>query len=232
MTRVAILQPNYIPWRGYFDLIHRVDTFVFLDDVQYTKGDWRNRNKVCVLGGKPTWLTVPVVVTGLGQLICNVEIDNRKPWARKHVSTLKQNYGKAPFFDHYFSKVASTLEFGHRTISDLDIELAKTVCTWLGLDRTFVKSSELNSSGSKDHRLIDIVRSVGGSYYLSGPAAKAYIQPNLWEDAGIELDYIDYPAYPAYPQINAEFESQVSILDLLFMVGPNAPNYIWGQDHE
>ncbi len=227
MTRVAILQPNYIPWRGYFDMISQVDIFVFLDDVQYTKQDWRNRNRICTRNGDPVWLTVPVRVQFLEQQIRDVPINNDIPWVRKHLAALQSNYGKAPFFESHFEQLRDIYLERHELISDLDITLARQVCTWLGITTKFYRSSELAIAGSKDSKLIQIIKTLGGTSYLSGPAAKAYIQPTLWEQAGIGLEFISYPDYPIYPQINPGFEPHVSVLDLLFMTGPDAPRHIW-----
>lgn len=227
MMRVAILQPNYIPWRGYFDMISQVDTFVFLDDVQYTKQDWRNRNRICTRNGNPVWLTVPVRVQSMEQKIQDVPINNDIPWARKHLAALQSNYGRAPFFKIYFEPLREIYMGSHELLADMDIALTRQICTWLGITTEFRLSSELGADGHKDNKLIQIIKALGGTNYLSGPAAKAYIQPMLWEQAGIGLEYISYPDYPTYSQINPGFEPHVSILDLLFMTGPDAPRYIW-----
>lgn len=227
MTRIAILQPNYIPWRGYFDMIRQVDIFVFLDDVQYTKQDWRNRNRICTRKADPIWLTVPVRVSSLEQQIRDVPVNNDIPWAKKHLAALQSSYGKAPFFKSYIEPLRDIYMQRHEMLADLDIALIRRVCAWLGITTQFHLSSELAAAGRKDDKLIRILQRLGGTHYLSGPAAKAYIQPHLWQQAGISLEYIVYPDYPAYPQINPGFEPQVSILDLLFMTGPDAPRYIW-----
>lgn len=226
MTRVAIVQPNYIPWRGYFDMISQVDIFVFLDDVQYTKQDWRNRNRICVKNAAPAWLTVPVQVKSLEQQIRETPINTNVPWAKKHLAALQSSYGKAPFFKDYIEPLRDIYMQGHEMLVDLDIALIRQICSWLNMDTKFRLSSELAASGRKDEKLIQMIRELGGTHYLSGPAAKAYIQPDLWRQAGIGLEYMIYPDYPAYPQINPGFEPQVSVLDLLFMTGPAAPDHI------
>ena len=225
---VAIVQPNYLPWRGYFDLINRVDIFVHLDDVQYTKRDWRNRNKVRLTSGGTTWLSVPVIAER-DTLIRDARIDGQVDWAGKHLATLEHNYGRAPHFAEYAGPLEQTLRAGHETIADLDIALTEQICRWLGISTTLRRATEFNCGGTKDDRLIALVQEVGGRGYLSGPAARDYIQPGLWEKAEITLDYIRYPDYPPYPQIAAPFEPAVSVIDLLFMTGAEAPTYIWGQ---
>lgn len=228
MKRVGIIQPNYIPWRGYFHFIHEVDVFIFLDDVQYTKQDWRNRNKVRQKNGDRAWLSIPVQASSQS-LIKDVTIDYTKNWVNKHLSLIEQNYSRTPFFSDYFPTFETILASEMKYLSDLDIALCERICDWLGIETRLVRSSELNCGGTKDRKLIELVRKVGGTHYLSGPAAKTYIQPDLWQKAGIGLSFMDYPDYPVYPQIAAPFEPSVSVLDLLFMTGPNAPDHIWGR---
>ncbi len=231
MRRIGIIQPNYIPWRGYFDFIHEVDTFVYLDDVQYTVRDWRNRNRVKLKSGDSVWLTVPVL-GGRSQLINEVRIDHRNNWAGKQLALLQQNYGKTPFFKDYASGLEDVLQSGLEFLVDLDIELTRRISDWLGITTEFVRASELGCEGVKDERLIQIVGKLGGDTYLSGPAAKAYLQPQLWAEANLSLEFKDYSGYPEYRQISEPFEPSVSVLDLLFMTGPSAPDYIWGAKRE
>lgn len=226
MKSVGIIQPNYIPWRGYFDFISKVDVFIFLDDVQYTKQDWRNRNKIRWINGELKWLSVPVKAK-TDSLIMDVEIDYSKNWMRQHLEVLKQNYGRAPFFDMYFDSFRQVLESEMELLSDLDIALCRLICSWLGIETELLKASDLDCTGIKDSKLIDMMHKVGGTNYLSGPAARAYIQPHLWDEAGLKMSYFEYPDYPAYRQISEPFEPFVSILDLLFMTGQDAPNFIW-----
>lgn len=224
---IGIIQPNYIPWRGYFDFINDVDSFVFLDDVQYTPRDWRNRNRIKLLNGSCTWLSVPVV-GGRNQLICDVLIDAQQNWQHKHLEAIRHNYGKTPYFDQYFPEIAKLLAETPPRLSDLDIMLTQKISRWLGLKRKFLRASSLGTDGTKDDKLIAIVKSISGTHYLSGPAARDYIQPDRWRKAGVEVAFKDYSGYPEYPQISEPFESSVSVLDLLFAKGPEAPDYIWG----
>ena len=223
---IGIIQPNYIPWRGYFDFINDVDVFVFLDDVQYTRQDWRNRNRVRTRGGQSIWLTVPVL-GGINQLIKDARIDTSKNWYEGHLATLTQSYGKAPYFSDYIGRLGSIFFRGYELLSQLTIDLTTEIAGWLGIQTQFIVASDLGMTGVKDEKLIQIVRKLGGNSYLSGPAAKAYLQPHLWTGAGVQLRFKSYPDYPAYPQIAEPFEPAVSILDLMFMVGPRAPEYIW-----
>ncbi len=227
MKRIGIIQPNYIPWRGYFHFIRAVDTFVFLDDVQYTKQDWRNRNRIRLRTGDLAWLSVPVKAKR-GMLIRDVEINYASNWVHKHLTALEQNYGKTPYFGVYFEPLREALQAGERRLSVLDIRLCRLICDWLGIETKLVLSSDLACTGHKDSKLIAITEKLGGTHYLSGPAARSYIQPEMWEAAGIAVSYMKYPDYPEYPQIARPFEPAVSVLDLLFMTGPEAPRYIWG----
>jgi hypothetical protein len=227
MLTVGVIQPCYLPWRGFFDFVNEVDTFVFLDDVQYTVRDWRSRNRIRTPGHGCTWLTVPVL-GGRDQLIKDVRIDRSQPWVRKHLGAITQSYGRSPHFERYFAALSSALKSGHELLSNLDIELTRSICAELGIRTPLLQSSTLDCPGTKDDKLIAIVRAVGGQRYVSGPAAKAYLQPQKWQSAGIELAYKDYSGYPEYPQIEAPFEPSVSIIDLLFAVGDRAADYIWG----
>ena len=227
MHRVAIIQPSYIPWRGFFDILHSVDVFVHLDDVQYTARDWRSRNRVRQAGAASQWLTVPVLAER-GQRLDTVRIDYSQAWPRKHLATLRQTYAKMPHFSTYFAQLEAIYQAAPPLLVDLDIQLTERIAGWLGLRPRFVRASAFGVEGVKDTRLIALVRAVGGDVYLSGPSAKDYIQPQLWQDAGIALAWADYAGYPPYPQVAGEFDPFVSVLDLLFAVGPEAPAYIWG----
>ena len=230
MKKVAIIQSNYLPWKGYFDMIHRVDAFIFLEDVQYTTRDWRNRNKIKKLDGKTQWISVPVS-GGRDQLICEAKIDFSTPWRNKHLEALRHSYGKTPHFETFFPRIKEILEDSPEFLSKLNQILIKQIAEWLGIETEFHSSEDFQVPGSKDDKLIGLVQKVGGDHYLSGPAARAYIVADKFRDAGIDLEYMDYSHYPDYPQISEPFEHGVSVLDLLFMMGREAPAYIWpGQE--
>ena len=227
MKRVGVIQSNYIPWKGYFDIIHDVDLFVFYDDVQYTKNDWRNRNKVKTAQGL-CWLTIPVGPSE-NRLICEVEVANGS-WNRKQWETIKQSYSKAPYFKKYqdfFQYVY--LEAKWTSLSELNQFLVKTISKeFLGIQTQFTDSRAYRAQGEKLERLIDLLRKVEATLYVSGPTAKGYIDESRFKDAAVELVYKDYSGYPEYPQPFPPFEHAVSIVDLLFGCGPEAPYYIWG----
>jgi hypothetical protein len=228
VRKVGIIQPSYLPWRGFFDFVHEVDVFVFLDDVQYTVRDWRNRNRIKTRDGSAIWLTVPVL-GGRNQLIRDAKIDNAQPWVRKHLQAIERSYGRTAHFGEYFEALSAIYRRGFDLLSDLDIALTKALCDWLGVKRELVVASSLDCPGTKDEKLLAIVQRLGGSVYVSGPSAAAYLRPEIWRAAGVDLVYKDYSGYPEYPQISHPFEPSVSVLDTLFMLGASAPDYIWGR---
>lgn len=224
--RVALIQSNYLPWKGYFDIVHDVDLFVFYDDVQYTKGDWRNRNRIKTPQGTQ-WLSIPTGHT-LDQRIFEIELKS-SAWQRQHWQTLKHNYAKCPHFERYreyFEHVY--LGTAWQTLSDLNQAVIRHISReFLGIDTEFADSRSFTASGHNLGRLLDVIAKTGATSYVSGPAAKNYIVPARFAERGIELVWKDYSGYPAYPQRFPPFEHHVSIVDLLFNTGPEAPWYIW-----
>lgn len=229
--KAAILQPSYIPWRGYFDQIRRADLFIFYDDVQYDKGGWRNRNQIKTAQGKQ-WLTIPVHSRGVtsGIPIREVEIDSSKPWAQKHLKTLSIAYARAPFFKMYTPLLERFYSREDAWLADFSIETTITLARELKIqDTRFMRSSEIPGiSGQKTDRLIEILSRVGADHYISGPSAQAYIEKEKFDAAGITLEYMKYD-YPEYPQLHGAFDPHVSILDLLFMTGRDASQYLPGR---
>lgn len=227
MKKVAILQSNYIPWKGYFDLISSVDEFVVYDDMQYTRRDWRNRNKIKTPQGTQ-WLTVPVLVKGkYHQKICDTHIDGTD-WAGLHWRALEQNYRRAPCFQEVASWLQPLYEraAGAKTISDLNLLFMRACCEFLGISTSISKSSDYSLKEGKVERLADLCRQCNATTYLSGPSAKDYIDEEVFHAEGIEVAWFDYSGYPEYPQPWGEFVHQVSILDVLFNCGQDAPQYV------
>jgi hypothetical protein len=224
--RVAVLQSCYIPWKGYFDLIHDVDLFVFYDDVQYTKHDWRNRNRIKTAAGV-RWLTIPV---GQRQdrLLCDVELPASN-WCEEHWGRLRGSYSAAPHFERYRSLCESIYTRRWQTLSELN----QTTIGWiarqaLGIGTELIDSRRFRLSGRKLDRLLDLLRQVEATEYVTGPAARDYIEPERFAAAGITLRWKDYSKYPEYAQLFPPFAHDVTILDLLFHLGPAAPAAIWG----
>jgi hypothetical protein len=227
VTRIAVIQSNYIPWKGYFDIIHDVDVFIFHDDLQYTKNDWRNRNKIKTPSG-PEWLTIPVG-TSEHRLIRDVEIKDAS-WQKKHWNLIRTHYARAPHFGTYRDRLAE-IYLGRRwdNLSALNQHLIVYVSReLLGITTTFRDSTELKPDGAKQERLLDLLKRAGATSYVSGPAARDYIEPERFAAANIGLEWKSYAGYPEYPQLFPPFEHGVSILDLLLNVGPSSPHYIWG----
>ena len=226
MKKVAILQSNYIPWKGYFDMIAAVDEFIIYDDMQYTKRDWRNRNQIKTPQGVK-WLTVPVLVKGkYHQSIRDTEIDGHD-WAETHWATLCQNYRKST----NFNEIASWLEplylnNNHSHISTLNRQLIEHICLYLGINTKISHSWDYPLADGKTERLAELCASAGGTEYISGPSAKDYIDKSVFETSKIKLTWFDYDGYSEYPQLWGEFTHGVTILDLLFNCGRDAHRYM------
>lgn len=224
---VVILQPSYIPWRGYFDQIRRADLFVFYDDVQYDKHGWRNRNQIKTHQGKQ-WLTIPVHAKGVtqGVPIKDVRIDWSKPWAKSHLKALNIAYSKAPCFKEYLPLLDSFYEQHYEFLADFTIGTSVTLARELGFTSTrFLRSSELaNLEGQKTDRVISVLKQVGATHYLCGPSASSYMEPEKFKAAGITFEYVQYN-HPEYSQLYPPYDPFVSILDLLFMTGSAAGKY-------
>jgi hypothetical protein len=224
----VILQPSYIPWRGYFDQINRADIFIFYDDVQYDKHGWRNRNQIKTDQGRQ-WLTIPVHSHGVVEKsipINQVRIDWSKPWNESHWKALSFAYGRTPFFRNYASLLETFYQRHDTFLADFTIDLTVALAGELGIRRPrFMRSSEISAAGQKTERLVQILKQLGATHYISGPSAKDYIENDKLASAGITLEYIDYN-YPEYPQLHTPFDPNLSILDLLFMTGPKAMGYI------
>jgi hypothetical protein len=228
---IAIIQSSYIPWKGYFDIIRSVDEFVFLDTAQYTKRDWRNRNRIVARDGI-RWLTIPVASKGRYlQRIDETEV--AQPWARRHWQTLAAHYARAP----HFGAVAPALEAlyaacEHETrLSRINFLLIAGVCRLLGIATPLRWSSEFPECGTRADRLVSICRAAGATRYLSGPSAAAYLEPEKFARAGVALAYVDYAGYPAYPQLQPGFVHEVSIVDMLFCLGMETPRYLRSLRH-
>jgi hypothetical protein len=226
MTRLVILQSSYIPWKGYFDLINDADLFVFYDDVQYTKNDWRNRNKIKTAQGA-LWLSVPVG-SKINRRIHEVDITSSQ-WQSKHLALFTQNYSRSQYFKEYLHLLEKLyVKTVWKSLSELNQYATRIIAESLGIKTTFLDSRSFETDGSKLDRLLSLIMKTGADTYISGPSAKTYIDEDRFKQEGISLIWKDYSGYPAYPQRFPPFEHAVSVLDLLFNVGPRAPYYIWG----
>jgi hypothetical protein len=224
--RVAIVQSNYIPWKGYFDVIHSVDEFILYDDMQYTRRDWRNRNRIKTKDGL-LWLTIPVEVKGRYlQKIKETAISDTG-WNRHHWEVLATTYARTPGFrryGEYFEALyaSATDQF----LSAINYRFLTAICRLLEIPTRISWSMDYTLPDGKTERLVDLCRQAGASTYLSGPAARDYLDESLFERAGIGVEYMDYSGYPEYVQRFGPFEHGVSILDLIFHTGPDARRYM------
>lgn len=226
MKKIAILQSNYIPWKGVFDMMNKVDTFVFFEDVDFTKRDWRIRNKIKTPEGE-IWLTIPVKKASRGTKIYEIQISQEENWQEKHYKTITQYYKKAKYFEEYkwlLDKIY--LEKKWENLSEFNIFSNILIAKELGIKTEFINSKDLKTSGTKDDKLIEICEKLEGNYYLSGPAAKDYINNEKFKNKNINLAYIKYE-YPEYKQLYGEFNHYLSVFDVLFNCGKDAPNYIF-----
>jgi hypothetical protein len=223
--RVAVLQSNYIPWKGYFDIIGSVDLFVFHDDLQYTKLDWRNRNKIKTPKGAE-WISIPCGASE-HRLICNVDlVDSR--WQRRHWDLIRLHYSKSPYFGEYrsfFEEIylgrtwTNLSELNQHVIQGVSKEL-------LYLSTRFDDSRNYCLTSTKANRVLELLKRVGASVYLSGPAAKSYLTDSMLAVEDIQLEWMSYEGYPTYSQLYPPFEHAVSIIDLIFNTGPYAASYM------
>lgn len=224
--KVAILQSNYIPWKGYFDCIALVDVFVIYDDMQFTKRDWRNRNLIKTPDGLK-WLTIPVEVKGkFKQKIKDTKISD-KGWAQSHFEILKQNYRKAGCFKEVNEWVESLYRnCQYDYLTEVNVHFINEICSFLKIECTIKFSEEFELHEERTQRLVDICSTLGADSYYSGPAAKAYMDENKFREAGISVNYFDYSGYREYDQINPPFEHGVSILDLIYNKGDKSKEFL------
>ena len=216
--RVTILQPSYLPWLGFFEQMTRSDKFVLLDDVQYTRRDWRNRNRIRVRENW-IWLTVPVQQKSrFSQSLLETRIDNSVSWRRKHLETLRQHYCKAPFFEKYFPRCQQVYEQEWTFLFDLCLETINLIKEEMGIETPLLRSSEMKPGGEKTERLVSICRELGATHYLSGESGSNYIAEEDFSSQGIALEYQNYE-HPVYPQRYTGFVPHLSAIDLLFNCG-------------
>jgi hypothetical protein len=224
--KVGIIQSNYIPWRGYFDFIDDVDLFIYLDDVQYTRRDWRNRNKIKTAQGL-LWLTVPVNFSRDNQQVNieDIKIDYSQDWVSDHIKTIQHAYAKAKYFKQYADELFVLLRHRYQTISELNININKWIMEKLEIKTQIRLSRHYRVSGTKADRILSLLTSAGATTYLSGPNAINYIRIEDFKENNIGLEYKMYQ-YTEYLQLHSKYEPNVSVVDLLFNCGPEARKYL------
>ncbi len=217
--RVAIMQPTYLPWLGYFGLMKSVDLFILLDSVQFARRSWQQRNQIKTADG-PLWLTVPVLSKGMrDQLISEVEIDCTREFPQSHQRALELNYRKSPHFDDYAPQLLSVLGADNRYLVDLTVGTISWLRSALEIATPIRRSSELNVSGVKAELLASICESVGATEYISPPGSRDYLaESGAFADRGISLRYFNFE-HPVYPQRFGGFLPYMSCVDLLFNCG-------------
>ena len=216
---VAIHQPQYLPYLGFFHKLCSCDLFIALDDVQFQKNGLQNRNKIKTAQGWQ-WLTVPVLHRA-DQKILEVRINPKVNWRNKHLNALKTNYSKAPFFEEFWPALSEVYATNHEDLSGLNMDLTKLLLQFLGVDKKIVCSSSLNAEGERTQRLINLCREVGATTYLSGPGGKRYMDAEAFPAAGLKLEYQDFTFPEQYPQMFPQqgFVPYMSVLDTLFCCG-------------
>ncbi len=226
MKKVAVVQSNYIPWKGYFDMIAAVDEFILYDDMQYTRRDWRNRNQIKTPQGLQ-WLTVPVLVKGkYYQKIRETKIDGTE-WPHAHWKSLELNYRRSPYFDEvaawlrplYFSE-----NYSH--LSQLNRNFIEAICNYLGVQTKITNSWDYSLGEGKTERLANLCLQAGATEYIAGPSSKAYVDEKIFSGLGIKLTWFEYDDYPEYPQLWGNFTHGLTVLDVLFNCGKNSPRFM------
>jgi len=223
LKKIAILQSNYIPWKGYFDLIAAVDEFILYDDVQFTKSDWRNRNKIKTPKGVE-WLTIPVG-QNINRLIRDVELP-RTDWQSKHWKTLEANYQRALHFEEIATMLKPVYLEPHARLTDLNRSFIEKICTYLAIPTAIRYSWDYEAATGRNERLVDLCLQAGANQYISGPSARGYLDVEMFNKNNIEVRWFEYEGYPPYAQLWGAFTHQVSIIDLLFNCGGNASQYM------
>jgi hypothetical protein len=232
--RVAISQSNYIPWKGWFDLLGTVDEFMLYDEVQYTRRDWRNRNKIKTPAGLK-WLTIPVQAKGKYHQRIDETLITGTEWAENHLTTMRHMYASTSHFATYLPALERIYGAPPERLSDVNRALIELVVAELGFSTTITWSTDYDvpearrarsEDGDATELLAALSEAAGAQTYVSGPAAKAYMQHDRFDRRGIAVEYFDYGPYPAYEQPHPPFEHGVSVLDLLFCTGPDARGHL------
>ncbi len=226
IKKVAIVQSNYIPWKGYFDLIRNVDEFILFDDMQYTRRDWRNRNQVKGPNGV-AWLTIPVNSKGKYLQKIRDTVVSDPAWAQDHWKTVAHFYAPAPFFKTYRHQLEEFYRGAElKYLSEINYRFLTGLCSLLGVNTRITWSSDYQLADGKTERLVSLCKQAGATHYLSGPSARDYIDPSLFASEEVQLQYFDYSGYPEYHQLYPPFRHDVSVIDLILNEGPGAAEFL------
>ena len=216
VKKIVILQSNYIPWKGYFDIMNMADEFIFYDEAQYTKNDWRNRNKILTRNGIQ-WLTLPVRQKKLSQLIKDTKIEDRR-WAKKHWESLRQNYSKAKYFKKYkeiFEMIY--INCNEEFLSEINYKFINAINKILGIKTIMRSSSEFNkTTAGPSERLLEICKECDADIYLSGPSARNYLNEGLFAQNNVKVEWMNYDNYSEYQQLFRPFNYNYFIFIFFF----------------
>lgn len=222
-----ITQSNYIPWKGYFDNIASSDVFIIYDDMQYTKRDWRNRNLIKTPNGAK-WLSIPVEVKGKYLQKINETKVSDLNWNVNHLKTLSENYSKAPYFNAEKLWLEDLyVNCNSRWLTEINTYFIHAICRKLDVNVEIRDSRDFELKGDKTEKLVNVCKDLGAKRYLTGPAAKAYMDEQIFENSQIEIVYSDYSNYQEYDQIFPPFNHYVTIFDLIFHCGSNSKDYLY-----
>jgi hypothetical protein len=223
---VAIVQSCYVPWKGYFDLIARVDEFILYDDMQFTRRDWRNRNRIKTPQGSQ-WLTIPVESKGRYHQRIDETVISDPRWTDRHWKTIAHNYAGARCFADLREQLETLYrQATDRRLSAINRHFLEGIKDLLGIKTTLSWSTDYEVEGTKTHRLVALCQAAEATHYVSGPRARSYLDEGAFAAAGIGLSYFDYSDYPEYDQPHPPFDHAVTILDLILSTGPQAPRYL------
>lgn len=218
---LGMMQPTYLPWLGYFEMMDRSDVFVLLDDVQFSRRSWHQRNRVKGPNG-PEWLSVPSLSIGHQyQRIDEIHIDSTQPWAAQHWKSIERWYGKAQYFGDYRAALFELYQRDWKKLEDFTVTLMMAICDMLGIRTRLQRSAELGVASSGNQRLIDICHRLGGFRIYDTAGAAVFIDQQMMRAAGIEVVFQEY-AHPVYRQLHGEFVSHMGIIDLLLNEGPRS----------
>lgn len=229
---IVVTQSNYLPWRGWFDMLRQADGLVLLDSVQFTRRDWRNRNRIKTAQG-PIWLTVPVEAKGrFDQAVDETRISDHG-WAEAHLRSIALAYARAPHFAEAFPWLQAQLRAvaAEPLLTRVNEALIRALCLRLGIGLPIMRDGDLLPRAElpgldPSERLAALAAAMGATRYVSGPAAQVYLDPAPFARRGIDVAWMDYSGYPDYPQLWGAFEPAVSVVDLLFNLGDDAPRYL------
>jgi hypothetical protein len=223
---ISIHQPQYMPWLGFFEKMSRADVFVLLDDVQYKKNEWQNRNQIKTAQGK-LWITVPVMYH-YPERIIDVKLNNDIAWQKQQRKTIELAYAKSPFMDNYTAFLDEVFYQKWERLDQINVFTVKKLAELLGIKTKIICSSEFSLTTSSTPRLVEICKVLSADTYIAGKGGDGYLNTTLFDEANIKLEFQEYQ-HPVYPQLYGEFVPNLSILDLLFNCGEKSLEILKGK---